>query len=290
MKNVKISILGKIFTLFVLIYTLISCNINSNLDDENIIARVGDEYLYVSDIDKLLKENMSELDSTRAVNLYINRWAKRKVIFNKALLNLKDEETSFERLIDEYRESLITNAYRQKIVDQYLDTIISKEVILDFYNNNNDMFLLSTDLIIIKYADFPVNISNKAELLKLMKSNSIDDNKNLENFCYTFSTKFGVNDSTWIDLNQLRLNMPELKNISEYSLLKKDNFIEIQDSLNLYLARVLDVRKKHSVAPLPYIDNRVEAIILNKRKLELLRNIESKIFDDAINKREFEKY
>ncbi len=277
-------------SVLVLFAIIASCNVNDSEYKGDVVSRVGDYYLYESDINKLLKNNISKVDSTLIVDGYIERWARRKVVLAKAQLNLSEDEANFNRLIEEYREGLITSAYRQKLVAQYLDTVIVDEEIEDFYNKNKSNFLLNNNLVMLKYANFPASISNKKEVVKLIKSNKLEDYEALEALCYQFSSRFGISDSTWVPLNDLKLNMPELNYVKNKDLLKKDNFIEIQDSLNLYLTRILDVRKKRQIAPISFVEERIYNIILNKRKLELIRKMEHQIMEDAIKNREFETY
>lgn len=268
----------------------VSCNVGEDKKQGEVVARVGTSYLYESDINRLIKADVSASDSTLIVDGYINRWARKKILLQKAELNLSSEEADFNRLIDEYREGLITNAYRKKLVSQYLDTVITNNEIEEFYNLNNSNFVLNNDLVMLKYAYFPANISEKRNIVKMIKSDDLEVYSKLEALCYQFSNRFAINDSSWIPLHDLKMKLPELKKIKKDQLLKKGNFIEKQDTLNLYLTRILDVRKKNEVAPMSYVEERIRNIILNKRKLELMRSIENQLMEDAIKNREYETF
>jgi hypothetical protein len=275
------------FLLFFLITAVIACDFNPSNNDD-IIARVGNHQLTRFEIKKLIKSEMTKNDSAIIVDRYINNWAKKKVLLDKAKLNLNDEESNFKRLIKEYEEGLLNNAYKQKLVSQYLDTIVTQSEIEDYYNHNKDNFILSNDILMMKYAVFPTNVSNKEDLITLMKSNDSIDLKKLENICYQFSYKFGLSDSTWIKLSEMRKRLPELNEISDENFLKSGNFIEKQDSINLYLTRVLNIRRKKEISPMQFVNHRIKNIILNKRKLKLLREMEEQMLVDAIKKGEFE--
>ncbi|MCK5782071.1 MAG: peptidyl-prolyl cis-trans isomerase [Flavobacteriales bacterium] len=278
-----------VFTIIVFA-TLFSCSDDFDVERGKVIARVGNNYLYYSDIQKLLNDDVKGNDSIAIVDAYITRWARKKVILEKAQLNLGDEDISFKRLVEEYREDLITNAYRSQLVSQYLDTIVSENEILSYYNDNKDAFLLNQNLVIMKYADLPSNISDKEEILRLFKSNDVEDVNKLEEICYQYSNRFGISDSSWVAVDEIRFNMPELNSIKNSELLKKDNFIVLQDSLNLYLTRIIDLRLKKDVAPVSFVEQRIKNIVLNKRKLVLMREMEDQIMKDAIKNNEFETY
>ena len=276
------------YLLVALVAFLQSCDFNLKEDQGKVVARVGDSYLYERDISKLIKGDMSESDSALVADRFIDRWARKKIMLKKAELNLSAEEADFNRLIEEYREGLITSAYRQKLVSQYLDTVITVQEIKQFYGKNKANFILNNDLVMLKYANFPKNISEKRNIVKLIRRDDLESFSKLESLCYQFANKFSISDSVWVPLHDLKMKMPQLKKVKKNKLLKKGSFIEIQDSLNLYLTRILDVRKKKEIAPLSFVDERIRNIILNKRKLELMSSMESQLVEDAIKNREFE--
>ena len=74
------------------------------------------------------------------------------------------------------------------------------------------------------------------------------------------------------------------------ALLKNNNFIQKEDSLDLYLVLVKEVLNRNDLAPKSYITPTIKQMILHQRKLMLLRNIEETLFDDAKNKQIFEIY
>jgi len=84
--------------------------------------------------------------------------------------------------------------------------------------------------------------------------------------------------------------IPVLQNDKAQQLLKKSNFIELQDSLGVYLVQIKDVLLRNEIAPLSYIKPTIEAVILNKRKLEIIKNLEKDILQDAIKTKNFETY
>ena len=53
---------------------------------------------------------------------------------------------------------------------------------------------------------------------------------------------------------------------------------------------VKEVLKRNDIAPMSYITPTIKQIILQKRKLELLRKIEVDLLNDAIKKQYFEEY
>ena len=60
-----------------------------SVDKEKPLLRVFDNYLYPSDIEGLVKGNISEEDSIAIVDNYINQWIQQMVVLDKAK-NIKE--------------------------------------------------------------------------------------------------------------------------------------------------------------------------------------------------------
>ena len=98
-----------------------------------------------------------------------------------------------------------------------------------------------------------------------------------------------LNDSIWIKNDVLIGALPVLK-YSNSQVLKKTNFTQLQDSLGVYLVKIEDRLNVRDIAPISYIRPSLEQIILNKRKLELIKKLEKDITKDAIKNNDFEIY
>jgi len=98
-----------------------------------------------------------------------------------------------------------------------------------------------------------------------------------------------LNDSVWINKEVLFETLPILMSAKD-EVLKKSNFTQFQDSIGVYLVKIEDILNQNEIAPLSYIKPTLRQIILNKRKLELIRKLETDITRDAIEHNKFEIY
>lgn len=73
-------------------------------------------------------------------------------------------------------------------------------------------------------------------------------------------------------------------------MLKKSNFIEIKDSLGLYLINIKDMLKVNQYAPLDYVSETLKRMIINKRKSVFIDQLRKDITKDAIKNKSFEIY
>ncbi|MBE0424169.1 MAG: peptidyl-prolyl cis-trans isomerase [Lutibacter sp.] len=254
-----------------------------------VVARVNDNYLHKDDLMAIFTKGISKQDSVALVKNYINNWIKQQLLLSKAQLNLENKADEFEDLVKQYREDLFINSYKEAVVKQYLDTIITQDDIDQFYLNNNEIFKLNEELIKVKYIKIGKEDSNKKELLKLFKSTNNKDLEWLKEKAL-FMKSHHLNDSVWIKYSDLIIEIPVLKSEDKQQLLKKDNFIQKEDSLSLYLVAIKQVLQSNEIAPKSYITPAIRQMILHQRKLLLLRNIEETLIKDATKKQQFEIY
>ena len=66
--------------------------------------------------------------------------------------------------------------------------------------------------------------------------------------------------------------------------------IQEPDSLNVYLVKIRNVIDKNQIAPFVYLKPTLKEVILNKRKLQLIKKFERDITDDAIKAKKYEVY
>ncbi|MDH3381319.1 MAG: hypothetical protein OEL54_01345 [Flavobacteriaceae bacterium] len=257
--------------------------------DNKAIARVHDKYLYESDIKELVPENVSEEDSIAIVENYIYLWAKQRLLLYNSELNLSINKDEYEKLVNEYREDLYINAYREAVVNQYTDTIISANEIESYYNTNKESFHLNEELVKMKYILIGKEIQNPREFTRLFTSGKQKDiEKIMENEYKLKSHNF--NDSTWIRFADIQQKLPILKKIERASSLPKSTIIQKQDTLGIYLIKVKDLLTINDVAPLNYVSSNIKQMILHKRKQELLKKIEETLVTDAIKNKQFEEF
>jgi hypothetical protein len=279
------------YTLFgILLLTIQSCNLRSDTQEQVPLARVNDAFLYESDIDFSFVEGQSEMDSIIYVQNIINNWATTQLLIDGAVLNLKkDTQTEFEQLVQQYKSDLYTSAYVEALVNKNLDTLISDQELDDVYNNNTQLFVLKEDLLKMRYVNVNSKLSNLDEVKKRFKRFNAEDKVVLDSIAIQFNS-FYLKDSIWIKSEQVISKIKPLQLGFNKVLLKKPNFIQLKDSLGLYLMQVNEVLKRGSQAPKQYVLPTLKQIVINKRKLKLIKQLKSDIVNDAIKNKNFEIY
>jgi hypothetical protein len=273
-----------IFTYLLVIMTLFSCE--EDKQEVGAVARVNDKYLYPEDMNLSFAEGLSKEDSLLYRNNYIKIWATKELLLEKARINIEDTDGEIATLVKNYEKELLIDRYKKAVLQQELDTVITEQDIDQYYEANKNVYKLNEDLIQLKYIHFSNELSDRKDLIKLFKSDKAEDlevliGRELEFFSFTF------NDSIWLSSIEVEKKLTFLR---EEGDLKKNQYIQKEDSLGVYLLAVRDILHRNQVAPKSYVIPTIKQMILHKRKLELMNNIEKTIMIDAIKKKQFEQY
>ena len=280
----------RLLTIFFCVFTLTSCDYiklqEKDAPTSEIIAIVNTYKLFKADLKDFLPRNISREDSLILVKSFIQDWAVKKLLLDAAANNNTQESLkNINNLVQDYKESLLINNFKEALIKQQLDTIISDDEVEAYYLINNENFKLNEVLVKSKYLYFDASVINKKEIVKFFKSEEIEDAEELERQQLSFKM-YQLNDSIWTELDKILLKLP----FSKENLLKKSKFIQKQDSLGLYLVAIKDVLRRNDIAPLSYIKPTIKEMILHKRKIELIRNIEKIIVKDATKNNNFKIY
>ena len=254
------------------------------------LARVGDVYLYREDVVSLITGDMTPQDSAIFVTNYINKWASKQLLLSKSKINLpEDKLAEFDRLVSDYRMDLYTRAYIEALVLQSQDTAVTQEELRGYYEKEKENFKLREKLVQLRFVGLPSQFLDMDAVVSKMKNWKQEDKEYLDSIAVQFK-KIHFNDSIWVSSSRVMEEIPPLTPLNEEQHLKKSQFFELQDSLEVYLGKVTDVLEINDTAPFEYITPDLKQIILNKRRLDYARKLETEIIDEAIKKNEFEVY
>ncbi|WP_316931464.1 peptidyl-prolyl cis-trans isomerase [Psychroserpens sp. Hel_I_66] len=277
-----------IFILFTSL--LVSCDFFKETDDRIRVARVGEKYLYEEDIKDLVAEGTPVNDSIQIISSFINRWATQQLLLAGSERNLSEQkQNDFNKLVEQYKNDLYTKAYLEALVKKSIDTSVNMTQAKEVYEANQETFKLNEELVKFRYITIPQNAINEDEIIKRFKRFNIEDKQFLDSISVQFKG-YSLNDSLWIKASQITEKIAVLNSENKKELLKKSNFVQLKDSLDLYLMQIEDVLSQNDLAPLEYVKPTIKQIVINKRKLELIKQLEKDITKDAIKNKQFEVY
>jgi hypothetical protein len=265
------------------------CNKGHDNKHEQPLARVFDKYLYSSDLSGVIATGISGTDSASVAKDFIEKWVRRQLLLKKAEINLTEAEKDVELQMENYRSSLLIYAYQQSYLRQKLDTVISDKEIEVYFKENQSNFMLGEPLMKGRFIKVPINAP---DIYKLRQWCSSDDNesiKNLEGYCFAYAAVFDHFNESWVNLNEVLRMMPAKVGTYESSL-RYSKYLESKDKDYYYFLSITEIAPEGTVSPFELVKNDIHYIILNKRKVKLINELETSIYSDAQNREYFTIY
>jgi hypothetical protein len=264
----------------------------SPLADKNLeepVARAFEKYLYPSDLGKVIPTGTNPEDSTLLAKRYIERWVSDQLMEHRAKESLTEEQMDFDSQIEEYHRSLLIYTYRQKLLEQKMDTEVTEREIQAYYEENTKNFLLSQDVIKGTFIKVPLSAPNLEQLRRWSWNNREEDLDQLEKYCISYAEKFSDFNDTWVYFSSIKGQLPmRISDPSRY--LQSYRNIETSDSLYRYMVHISDYLIEGEVAPVEMVTEDITNIILNKRKIEFINELEHQVYTDGVTRNQFEIY
>lgn len=280
--------MDKLFLIFFLITSLSGCRDYTNSEKRIALARVGDAMLYLDEIPKF--DYATGTDSLAIIQNYINRWARKELVFRKAEENLTPElKHEIELQLRETRANLFIYQYQRQIMLQRMDTILTDEELEAYYANNERSFVLNSNIVKALFIKLPSETQEIIKIRELARSSEQKDLQQLESCCFQIAEVFDDFDENWITMDRLSIQIKQ-KFEDEENFLKRNSFFEYTDSSSVYMITIRDYRLRSSVAPYEYVKEDIKRVIWNNRRFDFIQSLENGIYNDALNEKNFRIY
>jgi hypothetical protein len=253
------------------------------------IARVYEKQLHASGLKEIVPKEVSAQDSQIVAKEHIDKWIRNQLLLFQAEQQLSIEDKDVEQQIEDYRTSLLIYKYEQNYLRQKLDTNIADSDIEKYYNNYSSNFILNTNLVKGIFIQVPRTAPEIYKVRAWYSSTNPNSIKDLEQYCYNHATKYNYFEEQWEFFSTLLKDMP-LTYTAPENMLRYRKYFETKDSTFYYFMKISDYRLEGAVSPLEFVRRDIKDILLNKRKIQLIQELESAIYNDALNRGNFEIY
>ncbi len=287
--NLPIFQFSIVFAVVTAICILASCSSSDENLSRHPLARVNNSYLYKEDVASLVMPGMKREDSAEIVSKYIDNWIHDQLALQKAEENLTDSQKNVQKQLDEYRKSLILYAYQKELVKQKLDTVVSGEDIQKYYDGHKESFELKDNILRVVFVKVKKDAPKMDKLRTWYRSENPKDRNELLGYCRQFASNFYLDDNTWLLFDDVVKEIP-IKMYDQESFLQNNRFVEVSDSAYNYFVNIKGFMIKNSTSPIAFEKDRIKSIIINKRKLELINKMKEEVYNEAVEKKQFEIY
>jgi len=280
--------IAQTFFIIVVLCLATACKENKLLSNEEPLARVYDDMLYPSDIEGLVTTTTTPADSTLIVSSYISGWGRDRLLVRKANENLNDD-VDIDRLVENYRSSLVLNLYKENLLKEELDTNITIQEMKAYYAENKERYELKDNIARCYYIKVERDVPERSSLNRWWTLRKDTYYSNLVNYAKKYGVEYSMNDSIWIEFSELEAKLPKGAFKDKYYR-KGDKDIYVKDRNYRYYLRLNEVRSAKKSAPFSYIQDDLSKVILKKKKMELLKKTEEEEYERALNKNNIEIY
>jgi len=273
---------------FLILITILlsSCNELTSIKNDKLVSRVGENYLYESEIpDFSLYE-----DSLIRKKVFIDSWAREKILFDLSLVNLDQKSIiNLDELIERYKRDLYINSYKDILINSMVDSIISDSEIDEYYDKNLNKFKLNEDLIKFRFVKIPLDNINLNKIRNGLIRYSSFDMELIDSLSFQLAS-YNLNDSLWITKRDFFNQVDFVNYENQKKYVKKGQLISKRDSMYVNLLFIDDILQANSVAPRSYLTDRIKSTIYNNRKILLIKELNKEIINDAIKSKKYELY
>ena len=274
--------------LIVLFLTVVafSCR-TEQADEREVIAKTKTQVLYKDDVLDALPISLSPEDSITFVKSFVENWLHFTLLYEVADNNVSDNDSSLAKRVDLFRKELYINAYEQMFLQQKLDTLIPQKEIDEYYELHKNEYLLEHSVVKPIFIVFPLTKEREiAEVEKLFFPKKEIDLDALKDFCFQHCQKFSFANQ-WVDLNALKQELPfEVRN----EAFPVGKSLKFEDTANVFFVKIEEQRGAGNRMPIELAHDKIAKTILQSRKVEMLKNMREKVFQDATRKKQYEVF
>lgn len=274
--------------LIVLLLTVVafSCR-TEQADEREVIAKTKTQVLYKDDVLDALPISLSPEDSITFVKSFVENWLHFTLLYEVADNNVSDNDSSLAKRVDLFRKELYINAYEQMFLQQKLDTLIPQKEIDEYYELHKNEYLLEHSVVKPIFIVFPLTKEREiAEVEKLFFPKKEIDLDALKDFCFQHCQKFSFANQ-WVELNALKQELPfEVRN----EAFPVGKSLKFEDTANVFFVKIEEQRGAGNRMPIELAHDKIAKTILQSRKVEMLKNMREKVFQDATRKKQYEVF
>ena len=163
-------------------------------------------------------------------------------------------------------------------VEMKLDSSITELELNDYYEKNKEQYQLESSIFRCHIIKIPLKAKDLNQLRTLWRSTVEEDMKKMKEYCEQNADYYMLEDTVWLTIDEVRAQLPKGTNIFPNQDLTQS------DKEFLYFLKVLEKKSQKEIAPLGYIREQAQKVILHKRKKKLLEAKKEELYEKETRK------
>ena len=270
----------RLICILLALFILTQCK--TSLDkDERIVAQAFENQLSLDEIEPMLGPNMTRQDSFFFIKEYIDNWIQKQILINNATSEGYTDNEEINKKVKDYKQDLMLFEYTKKLLAQNLDTNITAGETKEYYQKNPENFELKQNIIQFVFIKMPKTLE--------LKNNYWNKFQNANDEMLTkiaiVALKNGGNafleKEKWVAFDDI-LKVVPLNTYNQENFINNNRLFKIEETNYIWYIHILDFRIKDNISPFEFVEESINQIVLNKRKVELMKKLENQLVTKAI--------
>ena len=271
-----------------LLLLCLACSPSYDHKGKTPLVEVDGHFLYREDLLAVQPAGLPPDDSLLFADDYVRNWVEEVLLYGKAEENIPDN-AEVERLVANYRKSLILHIYQQALIRQKLSAQVTEEEVEAYYRDNIHLFKVDRPLIKGLYIKVPLGSPHLSDVRRWYRSDSHDAVEHLEKYSLRNAVKYEYFYDKWVPAADVLGQLPEGGREAEPALAQKRP-VELADTAFHYFLNVTGYRAVGEDEPYELARDHARDLLLNIRQVEFMRGVRDDLYRRAMEHNEIIYY
>lgn len=245
-----------------------------------VLVQVGEHAFLRTDLPADLYQGKTPQDSAAVVKHYLDTWVRNTLLYLYAEKQLGKDNPKIEPQVADFRRSLYTQSFESEYVLSQLDTTVLDLEMERFYQENQPLFSLKRPLVRVLLLSIPETSQHLAEVKRLYTLSLNDENmQRLSSLSMKAGIQFLFTPEEWQPLTALAKYLPADLNLAVDN--RRVRHAEFTIDGTVYLLAFQEWKAVGEIAPFKFVKGEVRSIILNRREVTLVRDLEERIANEG---------
>lgn len=246
------------------------------------LVEIDGHFLYQEDLQTVLPVGLSKDDSLLFAEHYIRNWIEDLLLYDKAQTNIPDSK-EIDNLVENYRKALIMHTYQQALIQQRLLNEIPESELVEYYENNRELFKLERPLLKGLFIKIPLTAPQINDVKRWYKDVAPESIDQLEKYSLQNAIKYEYFYDKWVPVADV-LDLIPLRALDADDYINENRHIELKDTAFYYFLNISECRLSGEEEPYEFARTQVRDMVVNLKQVEFMKQVKEDLYERAIKK------
>ncbi|MCS7075838.1 MAG: hypothetical protein NZ455_03975 [Bacteroidia bacterium] len=250
--------------------------------DNTVLVQIQEKKLLKQDLIAYLPKGLSKEDSVKYAMDFIQKWVSKTLIAQKAIDNIPDIEQKIRYQVEDYKNDLLAHHYQREFLHQKLDTVVTRESMLKYYQDHPQDFQLKQTVLQCTFLKLPKKERDIPNIKKWLSSKNPKERDKLRQVMLSKAQRM-TQDSSWHYWENILREFPN-PDIDPKDI-QTNKLYERQDENYVYLLYVYDKKEANTTTPMELVEKTVKELIIRQRREKLIQDLENDLIQEALKRK-----